>query len=138
MKHYRVSRKKLSEFINKQLFSKDYSVANIDYDFLNRFDMYLKSEYSIHQNTAWNYHKHLKRVLNLAVSMEHINKNPYSKFKVKLEEAHRDFLTKVELRNLEFKNIDLDRLSVVRDIFIFACYTGLSYAGITNKNRTFF
>ncbi|MCU4164460.1 site-specific integrase [Carboxylicivirga caseinilyticus] len=134
LKHYRVSRKKLAEYINNELSYKDFPVNEVNYDFLNRFDMYLKSEYNIHQNTAWNYHKHLKRVLNLAISMDKIKKNPYSKFKVKLEEAHRDFLTKEELQRLESKQIELDRLSTVRDIFVFACYTGLSYSDISKLN----
>ncbi|MBS2211432.1 site-specific integrase [Carboxylicivirga mesophila] len=135
LKHYRVSRSKLAEFMSEQLSCKDMPVNVINYDFLNRFDMYLKSTYGIHQNTAWNYHKHLRRVLNLAISMDHIRKNPYSKFKVKLEEAHRDFLTKDELARIETKAIDLERLSIVRDIFVFACYTGLAYADIAKLNK---
>lgn len=131
LKHYRVSRTKLDEFIRCQYSVDDFPVDKIKYDFLNRFDMYLKSEYRVQQNTAWNYHKHLRRVLNLAISMDKIKKNPYSKFKVKLEETNREFLTKAELHRLESKEIDLTRLSIVRDIFVFACYTGLSYSDIS-------
>lgn len=136
LKHYRVSRTKLGEFINNQLSRKDFPVNEVNYDFLNRFDMYIKAEYGIHQNTAWNYHKHLRRVLNLAISLEHIKKNPYSKFKVKLEEAHRDFLTKDELFRLETKQIELARLATVRDVFVFACYTGLAYSDIAKLNKS--
>ncbi len=136
LKHYRVSRSRLSEFITEQQSCKDVPVNAINYDFLNRFDIYLKSTYAIHQNTAWNYHKHLRRVLNLAISMEHIRKNPYSKFKVKLEEAQRDFLTKGELQKLERKPIEMERLAAVRDIFVFACYTGLAYSDIAKLNKS--
>ncbi|WP_430812632.1 MULTISPECIES: site-specific integrase [unclassified Carboxylicivirga] len=131
LKHYRVSRKKLAEFIQSQLRKKDIPITAIDYDFLNQFDMHLKTEYGVHQNTAWNYHKHLKRVMNLAISMEYIQKSPYNQFKTKLEQANRDFLTKDELHRLETKSLEIDRLSIVRDIFIFACYTGLAYSDIS-------
>nr|WP_320117461.1 site-specific integrase [uncultured Marinifilum sp.] len=134
--HYKGSRKKLAEYINVHLRKDDIALNNIDYKFLNGFDVYLKKEYQIHQNTAWNYHKHLKRVLNLAISLEYIEKNPYTRFKVKLEKSHRDFLTLEELKRLENKEIDLIRLSTVRDIFVFACYTGLSYADISKLKRT--
>lgn len=135
LKHYRVTRKKLSNYLNENLNRKDIQLSLIDYNFINEFDMYLKVKYKVHQNTAWNYHKHLKRVLNLAISMEFLNKNPYSKFRVKLEEAHRDFLTKEEVKKLENKKIDLSRLSIVRDVFVFACYTGLSYSDIAKLNE---
>ena len=135
LEHYRCSRKKVGKFLNDVLKKKDVSLHDIDFQFLNEFDSYLKKTYKIHQNTAWNYHKHLKRIFNLAISLEYMDKNPYSKFKVKLEEAHRDFLTLQELKKIEQKRIDLIRLSIVRDVFLFACYTGLSYADISKLNR---
>ncbi|MBR8537211.1 site-specific integrase [Carboxylicivirga sediminis] len=131
LKHYRVSRKKLAVFIQSQLRKKDIPITDVDYNFLNQFDIHLKTEYGVHQNTAWNYHKHLKRVMNLAISMEYIQKSPYNQFKTKLEQANRNFLTKDELHRLETKSLEIDRLSIVRDIFIFACYTGLAYSDIS-------
>ncbi len=134
-KHYKSSRKRLSEFIKFQYKKSDYLLDSIDYRFLDSFDIYLKKEFNVHQNTAWNYHKHLRRVLNLAVSMEYIVKNPYHKFKVGLEETHREFLTLEELSRIEKKQIQIERLNAVRDIFVFACYTGLSYSDISKLNR---
>jgi integrase len=67
--------------------------------------------------------------------MDYIDKNPYSKFKVGLDETHREILSMEELLRLEDKNIQIERLSVVRDIFIFACYTGLSFSDIAKLSR---
>jgi len=67
--------------------------------------------------------------------MDYINKNPYSKFKVGLDETHRKILSMEELKRPEDKNIDIERLSVVRDIFVFACYTGLSFSDIAKLSR---
>ena len=134
-KHYKSSRKRLAAFIKYQYKKADYPVESIDYKFLDAFDVYLKKRFKVHQNTAWNYHKHLRRVLNLAVSMDHIHKNPYNKYKVDLKETHREFLTSEELFKIEIKNIEIERLSAVRDIFVFACYTGLSYSDISKLNK---
>ena len=108
---------------------------NINYKFLDSFDIYIKKDFNNQQNTAWNYHKHLRRVLNLAISMDYIDKNPYSKFKVGLDETHREILSMEELQRLEVKKIQIERLSAVRDIFVFACYTGLSFADISKLSR---
>jgi len=134
-KHYKSSRKRLAKFIKYKYRKSDFPLDTINYKFLNAFDVYLKKEFKVHQNTAWNYHKHLRRVLNLAVSMDYILKNPYSKFKVGLEETHREFLTIEELSRIENKEIHIERLNAVRDIFVFACYTGLSYSDISKLNK---
>lgn len=134
-KHYKSSRKRLAAFIKYQYKKADYPVESIDYKFLDAFDVYLKKRFKVHQNTAWNYHKHLRRVLNLAVSMDHIQRNPYNKYKVDLKETHREFLTSEELAKIEEKDIQIERLSAVRDIFVFACYTGLSYSDISKLNK---
>lgn len=134
LKHYRVTRKKLAEFLRNQLHKGDTPINSINYNFLNQFDMFLKAEYGVHQNTAWNYHKHIKRIMNLAVSMELIQKSPYNQFKTKLQQTNREFLTKDELHRLETKQIEIDRLAIVRDIFVFACYTGLAYSDISKLN----
>ena len=134
-KHYKSSRKRLAAFIKYQYKKADYPVESIDYKFLDAFDVYLKKRFKVHQNTAWNYHKHLRRVLNLAVLMDHIQRNPYNKYKVDLKETHREFLTSEELAKIEEKDIQIERLSAVRDIFVFACYTGLSYSDISKLGK---
>jgi integrase len=134
-KHYKSSRKRLAEFISTQLKKSDIPIRSIDYKILDSFDIYIKKDFNNQQNTAWNYHKHLRRVLNLAISLDYIDKNPYSKFKVGLDETHREILSMEELKRMEDKNIQIERLSVVRDIFIFACYTGLSFSDIAKLSR---
>ncbi|WP_297101660.1 site-specific integrase [Draconibacterium sp.] len=134
-KHYKSSRKRLATFIKDRYKKNDYPVQTIKFGFLDAFDVYLKQKYKVHQNTAWNYHKHLRRVLNLAISMEHISINPYKKYKVGLAPTHREILTSDELDRLEQKKIQIKRLAIVRDIFVFACYTGLSYSDIHKLNK---
>ena len=51
-----------------------------------------------------------------------------------MEETHREYLTSEKLSKIEEKDIQIERLSAVRDIFVFACYTGLSYSDISKLN----
>ncbi|TRX72549.1 site-specific integrase [Carboxylicivirga sp. M1479] len=134
LKHYRVTYKKVQLYI-ESLKRNDYPVQKVNYEFLNGFDTFLKDNYPISQNTVWNYHKHVRRVLNLAVSLEHITINPYNRFKVKLEPTHREFITLKELAKIEKKKLKVVRLEAIRDAFVFACYTGLSYADISQLSE---
>ncbi|WP_430815893.1 site-specific integrase [Carboxylicivirga sp. RSCT41] len=135
-KHYKTSRNRLAKFIYWKYRKYDVTLSTIDYRFLDAFDMYLKMECGAHQNTAWNYHKHLRRVLNLAISLDYIAYNPYSRYKVPLEPTYREFLTIEEVRKIETADIDLPVVSMIRDIFIFACYTGLAYADLSKLNSS--
>ena len=100
----------------------------VDYSFLNSFDLYLKTELRLKPNTALTYHKHLKKVLNTAIAMNLLVHNPYSLFKATRNEIHRDYLTIQELEQIKRKEINTNRMEVIRDVFVFACYTGLGYA----------
>jgi site-specific recombinase XerD len=135
-RNYKTSRKRVGEFITSEFKKNDFPLDSVDYKFLDAFDVFLKQKFKVNQNTAWNFHKHLRRVLNVAISMDYISKNPYQKYKVKLEETHREFLTIEELVRIEEKAIKIERLDAVRDIFVFACYTGLAYSDISKLNNS--
>lgn len=130
LKHYRTCRRRVAEFIRKQYRRANIPLDRINYHFLDAFDIFLKSTVKVSSNTAWGYHKDFKRVLNNACSMNLLSQNPYRTYKVKSMESNRDFLTSQELKKIIQKQISIQRLAVVRDIFVFACYTGLSFSDI--------
>ncbi len=135
LKHYKTSKNRLTQFIKEHYHNKDIALGNIDYSFINSFDIYLKEKYNNSINTVWGYHKHLKKILNIAVVMDYLVKNPYTKFKVKKQEPKREYLTLLELDKIKNKKIEFQRLGIVRDIFVFACYTGMSYSDIAKLGK---
>ena len=134
-KHYKTSYKRLTEFVRGKYGRDDISVSMVDYNFINSFDVYLKSKYGIKPNTAVTYHKHLKVVLNTAISMNLISQSPYASFKVARNKTHRDYLTLQEIEQIRNKNISIPRLDIIRDIFVFACYTGLAYSDVAKLKQ---
>jgi len=134
-KHYKTTLKRLQTFLKLTYKKEDYSLSKIDYNFINSFDTYLKLVHHISPQSVGKYHKQMKKVLNDAVSMNLIERNPYINFKIKRYTGNRDYLTIEELRVIERKEILFDRLSEVRDIFMFACYTGLSYSDIYKLSK---
>ena len=128
LKHYKTTRVRLAEFFKTRFGRNDMALSMVDYSFLNSFDLYLKTEFWLKPNTALTYHKHLKKVLNTAIAMNQISFNPYSSFKVTRNETHRDYLTSHELEQINNKEISTLRIEIIRDVFVFACYTGLGYA----------
>ncbi|MUP46493.1 hypothetical protein E0K83_12170 [Gramella sp. BOM4] len=72
--------------------------------------------------------------------MEWIDKNPFIKFQSTLEPREREFLSAEDLHAIEHKNLKLDRLDRVRDLFVFSCYSEISYGDLVllkPENLTF-
>ena len=63
--------------------------------------------------------KCLKKITNLALANEWIAKDPFIGIKFHEKEVIREFLTMDELLTIYHKEFPLERITVVRDVFIF-------------------
>ena len=74
--------------------------------------------------------KYLKKVVNIAVTHDWLDKNPFQNFRCTTREVRRESLTLEELQLLAEKPFAMRRLAEVRDIFVFSCYTGYAYSDV--------
>lgn len=81
-------------------------------------------------NTAMKTMKTLKTVILYGIKLGVIHSNPYLGVKLHLEPVDRGFLTEEELQSIIKKDFEIDRLGFVRDLFVFSCFTGLSYIDV--------
>ena len=130
LKHYQTSKKRVLEFLKTNIGRNDITLSKVDFGFLNAFDLFLKTEKCVTPNTALTYHKHLKKVYNSAIALGYVVHNPYESFKPTRNKTNRDFLSMYELEEIRNKRIIIPRMDLVRDIFIFASFTGLSYSDL--------
>jgi integrase len=65
-----------------------------------------------------------------------IDRNPFSNYKAKVREVERVYLSEGEIQNIINKDFKTDRLSLVRDIFLFSCFTGLAYIDVKNLTKS--
>jgi len=132
---YRTVFKVLKTYIVLKRQSDDIRLDEIDYRFVREFDHYLKSEYGVKVNTAIGMVKKLRTVMKIAQEVGWVKQDPFIAYRARHEEIHREYLTTEELGQLALKKIKRKRLVLVRDLFLFSCYTGLSYADTTKLNR---
>lgn len=64
-----------------------------------------------------------------------MDNDPFTGFKIHFAPTDRGFLTDVEIEALMKKEFPVKRLEVVRDIFIFSCFTGLAYVDVSNLTK---
>ncbi|WP_350292487.1 site-specific integrase [uncultured Croceitalea sp.] len=141
--HYNTSRLYLTSqryillFIKKKHRVEDMELADLDYKFILDFETFLRKhkprnyQKKIGNNAVMKHIQRLRRMVTLAYQLEWIDRDPFHKFKQKLLPTQRGFLTSEELDGIEKMNIKSMRLRTVRDLFVFSCYTGISYIDLT-------
>lgn len=118
------------EFIQKKYKRKDLYLREINLGFIQGFHAYLLGEKKMGQNSCTKHLKFLKKLLNLAVANSYISYNPVNAYKVEREPVEIDFLDEEELRKIINFDTPLPRLERAKDMFLFGCFTGLSYIDI--------
>jgi integrase len=125
---YEILRKKLELFIPNKYNRQDIRLKDLSYIFMTDLDFYLKNNNKNEHNTATKYLKNLKKIINMAVTNGWLEENPFNKFKATYKEVDRVYLTQEELDTITKKKFRIERLTLVRDLFLFQCYTGLAYS----------
>jgi len=128
LQKYKAAFRILKRFILLRTQSDDIRLDKIDYLFVRDFDYYLKTDYGVKINTAVQIVKKLRTMIKIAIEVGWAKRDPFIAYRAKTEEVFREFLTSDELQQLAEKKLSLKRLHIARDLFLFSCYTGLSYA----------
>lgn len=127
--------KYLMELVKRTYKHDDILLREVNGEFVRSFDLYLKTEKGCAQNTVIRYMKCFKKVINLAIANEWISKNPFAGIKFHEVEVNKEFLTQAELNKIMKKEFEIERLELVRDVFIFQAYTGLAFIDVYNLRQ---
>ncbi|WLD24282.1 site-specific integrase [Flavobacterium dauae] len=141
LKNYTTTVSYLQRFIRKQYKKEDVYLEKLNYKFMLDFENFLHShkptdhQRPMNNNGVMKHLERLKKLANMAVTMDWLEKDPFSKYKLRFEKVERGHLSKEELVVLEKKNFSIERLQSVLDMFLFSCYTGLAYVDISKLSR---
>ena len=117
----------LVSFIQFKYKTKDIPLKKIELLFLEDFEYYLKTEKDLGQATINKIIQRLKRPVKEAVAEGYLDKDPFMLHKAKTIKTKVVFLSPEELESFENFTFTQPRLQLVKDLFIFCCYTGLAY-----------
>lgn len=134
---YVESRRKVALFITKFYNRKDVRLKDLDLKFIQDLEYFFKTELKLKQATVYRSIQRVKKIIQFAISENHLQKDPFHLHKNKKHKTVIVYLTDEELKQLEKHTFSQPRLQQVKDLFIFCCYTGLAYAemsSLTTKN----
>lgn len=129
---YETAKAHVREFLKFKYGIEDLEFRELNYEFIKDFEFYLKTVKNISNNTTLKYISNFKKIVLRAIDKEIIAVDPFKRFKGKKEKIIKRPLTRQELSLLETHPLPVERLAVVRDVFVFQCYTGLAYIDVYN------
>ena len=135
LKNFKTCLAHLKEFLWKFHKKSDIDIQKLEPSFLNDFDFFLRAKSNINNNSAVKHTKNLSKILKLCYQNNWIEKDLVIFYKGKFQEVNVNFLTEEEIRTIKNKDFIGKGLNLVRDIFIFSCYTGLAYIDIFNLTK---
>lgn len=136
MKNYMTTQNYIKLFLQSKFNRKDIPLADLSYTFLVDLQIFLLNyQPKTHHkpcghNTILKHIERLKKMVNVAIKNEWIEKDPFSKFQGRFIRNDRQSLNPEELAVIEHKTFKTPRLEWARDLFVFSCYTGLAYCDV--------
>ncbi len=124
---YEVCKRHFLTFIQKQFGRSDLKLSELTPLVIHDFELYLRSELHLMPNSATKTMKLLKTICLFALRQGLIHHDPFLGLKLKMKPVDRGFLTDEEIMSISCREFTIKRLEVVRDLFLFSCFTGLAY-----------
>ena len=124
--------RRVVEFMKKKYNITDIPLREIKTSFITDLEFFLRTEYKYSQNTTYKCMKFFKQVINKGIRAGLIFVDPFNGYKISCERVDRGYLTEDELSKMMAKEFASARLEQVRDVFIFACFTGLAYIDLAH------
>ncbi|SFC85036.1 Site-specific recombinase XerD [Parapedobacter composti] len=136
LKGYKTSVGHLTDYVLKQYRDMDIDIQRIDHAFIEGYEFFLRTDKSCSPISAAKYMKHFRKIVKLGLAHRWITADPFVFYKNTAKPKEKGFLTQDELNRIMAKQYVTSRLAHVRDIFIFSCYTGLSYADVKKLKKS--
>lgn len=136
MQRYNISYNHTRDFIKWKYGADDRDIRDLDHEFISQYAFWLKTVRNCDHNTTMKYLVNFKKIVLICVKSKWLPSDPFSNFKLTRKPLERTALTDIELQRISEKDFENVRLSNVRDIFLFSCYTGLAYVDVKNLRRT--
>lgn len=134
-KNYKTTFKFLRSFLDYKYNMQDIPISQLNNQFISDFVFYLQTQKECKNNGAMKHAQRLKKFTNYAIANEWLAKDPFRNFRIRFEKKERNILNMSEVKLLEDLMPPNYKLEKVRDVFLFAVYTGLAYADVYDLTK---
>jgi len=129
---YKTTERHIQDFIHWKYDCMDVFLKDLQLEFLKNLEYYLQFIKRLSINSRGKVISNLKKIIGECADKGWLIRDPFARFHVKHVDAHVPHLSANELLRIEEKQFSILRLDLVKDIFLFGCYTGFAYIDVTN------
>jgi site-specific recombinase XerD len=122
----------LKNFVNNKYHVSDVSFKQLDYSFIENYAYYLRIDCRMMPNSVLNTIKSLRTIIKIAIRRGIISHNPFAGYISERPKPIQRYVPSEELEKLISTPIKNPALDATRDMFVFSCFTGLSYIDLYN------
>jgi site-specific recombinase XerD len=133
---YKTSYKHTQSFLKWKYKLADVDIDKLNYEFIAEYEFWLKSVRKCGHNTTMKYLANFKKIVIRCLKNGWLQKDPFLGFNMAKREVERTALTEYELEKLSNIKFSIERLEIVKNIFLFSCYSGLAYADVLKLKRS--
>ena len=130
-RRYETMKRYLGELIKHKYGVDDLPLSDFTGEVIRAYEVYLKTEKDLCQNTLIRYMKALKKITNRSLANDWIQKDPFAGIKFREEPTEPEFLTLEEVDRIYNCNPGSKRLEVIRDMFLMSAFTGLAFTDVS-------
>lgn len=132
---YCIVYKHLEEFIKQRYKVSDIALKELAPAFLTDFELFLRTEKNHCNNTVWSYMMPFRSIIFMAINNGWLQRDPFYAYSITKEETKRGFLSKEEINLLIKGTFKKPSYTLIRDLFIFCTFTGLSWTDMANLTK---
>ncbi len=129
-KRYKTAYDHVASFILWKYGREDIKLTELNFEFAEAFSTWLKLTKKCAHNSSMKYISTVKSIILSAIKKGWLRLDPFAEFKITQKDVHIVPLFQNEIDAIRLKHFGLPRLDLVKDVFVFCCYTGLAYADV--------
>lgn len=130
-RRYETMKRYLGELIKHKYGVDDLLLSDFTGEVIRAYEVYLKTEKDLCQNTLIRYMKALKKITNRCLANDWIQKDPFAGIKFREEPTEPEFLTLEEVDRIYNCNPGSKRLEVIKDMFLMSAFTRLAFTDVS-------
>lgn len=129
---YQVTLRHLREYLRCSRDVSDILLTKVNYQFICGFELHLRTIGGCAHNTTAKFMQFFKRIILIALNEGFIRDDPFRNYRIKLKPVTRTYLSMEELQRMMEYQFPSKSLELVRDLFVFASFTGIAYIDVKN------
>ncbi|MDH7462616.1 site-specific integrase [Chitinophagaceae bacterium 26-R-25] len=133
---YETTLRHTQAFLEYKYQKEDLDIIKLDYQMVCDFEHWFKAVRNCDHNTTIKYISNFRKIINRCIKYGWLKQDPFFGFSMRKMEVQRVPLTEKELNAIIQLDFSIPRLQLVKDIFVFCCFTGLAYIDVKKLKRS--